>query len=97
MPTPITLQNGISTQEFNLSILREAGCCGCEIVLSIPERKRKIVGYEAKMVPQSFAYQHTQRHTSSCTGAGFDRRAETSFAQAYIRCLKQWDARSIQS
>lgn len=53
----------IDGREFNLSILpggRVLPVCEMRFV-DYPKEKVKIVGYEAKWLPQSFAYQHTQR------------------------------------
>lgn len=53
----------IDGREFNLSILpggRVLPVCEMRFV-DYPKEKVKIVGYEAKWQPDSFAYQHTQR------------------------------------
>lgn len=57
------LEQYIDGREFNLSILPEGRVLRvCEMrFVDYPKDKVKIVGYEAKWQPDSFAYQHTQR------------------------------------
>ena len=85
---PILAEHFLPGREFNLSLLAEGG--GVEVMpvaelayVDFPDDEPRILGYEAKWEPDSFAYTHTVRRFLDDGEAGLARQLAATARRAW--------------